>query len=760
MIPITRIARLSHPGVFTGFSWPNDLSPFGRYNVIYGWNGSGKTTISNMLRSLELRRSPSHGEVSLTILGRDVSGTEFEDQVLNIRVFNKYFIEDSVFPLSGVDVPPIFVVGKINVDKQKEVERCKALLGTTQSKLDKARSGKHDSERDLDKFCIDQAKFIKDTLRTSGPSNYNEYNKGDFKRRAEQMGRAGDSRSYELDDQIRDSLLTQHRAAPKAKIPELDYQFPDLVDLASDVANLLSTTVIASAIKSLKDDPVLSSWTYSGLELHQKRQSVKCLFCDQPIPQERLVALEAHFSAEYDNLLNKLKSKIIDVQKHIREATDLALPKAAEFYDDLSAEFVKAVDSLAQERELGIMALHRLSMALNDKMNHMFENIHFDFVHRRLDQMAVHKVAGVIRSHNQATDNFQTRIKLAREKIEAGFVAANLVELFKLQDSVKAAEDEVKAASREVELLNKEIMTLELEIIEHRQPAEELNKELRGYLGHDELQLAVKDTGYAITRNGVPATGLSEGETTAVALLYFLKSLKDRSFDLANGVVVLDDPVSSLDANALYLAFGFIRQRTKDAAQLFILTHNFALFRQIRNWFHSLTGQRKRDASLRPARFYSIECVRDGCKRCSNICTLDPLLEKYESEYHYLFARIYRSTKSPMLRPLEEYYLLPNMARRLLEAFLAFRQPNLSGELWNKVMAVEFEEPKKIRILRFLHTYSHGDVVGEPEHDPSLLAESAYVLNDLMDFIKDQDTDHFAAMKELVDPHTEPGIAD
>lgn len=34
------------------------------------------------------------------------------------------------------------------------------------------------------------------------------------------------------------------------------------------------------------------------------------------------------------------------------------------------------------------------------------------------------------------------------------------------------------------------------------------------------------------------------------------ESLQDRSFDLTHEVVVLDDPVSSLDANALYLAFG------------------------------------------------------------------------------------------------------------------------------------------------------------------------------------------------------------
>jgi wobble nucleotide-excising tRNase len=117
---------------------------------------------------------------------------------------------------------------------------------------------------------------------------------------------------------------------------------------------------------------------------------------------------------------------------------------------------------------------------------------------------------------------------------------------------------------------------------------------LKRYLGHSELQLSVEETGYAITRAGVRAEGLSEGERTAIALLYFLKSLEDRDFDLAHGVVVLDDPVSSLDQNALFAAFGFLRARTQPAGQLFILTHSFLLFRLTREWFSHLKGQDKR----------------------------------------------------------------------------------------------------------------------------------------------------------------------
>ena len=99
---------------------------------------------------------------------------------------------------------------------------------------------------------------------------------------------------------------------------------------------------------------------------------------------------------------------------------------------------------------------------------------------------------------------------------------------------------------------------------------------------------------------------------------------------------------------------------------------------------------------------------------------------------------------------LSENYVLPNLARRLLEGFLAFRMPQMSGELWKKMKDVNFDEARKTRILRFVNTHSHNDVIGEPEHDPSLLAEAGPVLLDLLMLMNTLDPGHFSAMEELV----------
>jgi wobble nucleotide-excising tRNase len=90
------------------------------------------------------------------------------------------------------------------------------------------------------------------------------------------------------------------------------------------------------------------------------------------------------------------------------------------------------------------------------------------------------------------------------------------------------------------------------------------------------------------------------------------------------------------------------------------------------------------------------------------------------------------------------------MARRLLEAFLKFRIPAESGELSNKLKHVQFDEAKKMRILRFANSYSHASSFGDVDHEPSLLGEAKSVLLDLLEMMKTEDPKHYNSMVALV----------
>ena len=99
---------------------------------------------------------------------------------------------------------------------------------------------------------------------------------------------------------------------------------------------------------------------------------------------------------------------------------------------------------------------------------------------------------------------------------------------------------------------------------------------------------------------------------------------------------------------------------------------------------------------------------------------------------------------------LEHHYGLPNVARRLIEAFLAFRFPEMSGDLAPRLDRVSIDGAKKTRILRLLNTYSHAGAITDPEHDLSLLAETQPVLLDVLEMMKAVDKDHYDGLEKLI----------
>lgn len=740
---IRRVSRLRDCGVFRDFVWPADLEEFDRFNLIYGWNGCGKTTLSRLLRSLEHRTRPSMGHAVVRIGDCDVKGGDFPGASLHIRVFNRDFVNDSVFAVGGGAVPPIFVIGKDNVEKQRRIEQLAGDLEAAQSALVSHRGRLSDAERALEKTCIDRAKLIKDTLRSPTPHKYDNYDKSNFSARAQQMAEDGDAASRRLSEADRVSLLSQHQSTPKPTVPLVRYAFPELELLAVAVSEVLSTTVVSATIPALKDDPTLAEWARSGLTLHRDRQLGSCLFCGQPLPGGCLPSLEAHFSAAYEQLMSRLGEMAGGLEAASKEAEGLRLPNRAELYDDLTAEYDNAARAVQEGLEATREFLGGLILALQDKRTRPFDRLSLNVRLPAVDGDAVERLNLVVGKHNDACAAFRARLDSARERLALDMIAEAMGDFSLSREAASHAAAEVRAAAQLVQQLSGEISALEREIRQHQQPAEELNADLRGYLGHGELQLAIKETGYAITRNEVPAQMLSEGETTAISLLYFLKSLEDRALDLQDGVVVLDDPVSSLDQNVLFAAFGYIRSRTQAAGQVLVLTHNFLFFRLVREWFKNLRGEDKK-----AYRVFMLECSPGATGRQASIRKIDQLLLDFDSEYHYLFARLHDMAMGPAKPSLEAYYSAPSIARRVVETFLAFRFPDQHGpqRLWSQMQAVPFDEAKRSRIYRFIQTHSHRDAVGDGDDDMTLLGESRAVLGDVLSFLQTADPDHISRM--------------
>jgi wobble nucleotide-excising tRNase len=94
---IRTIRSIKAFGVFNDFQWPGGLPEFKQFNLIYGWNYSGKTTLSRAFRCFEQK----------------LPHVDFPDAQVELKA------EDgTVYYLSAVDTAPVFRV--FNTDFVRE----------------------------------------------------------------------------------------------------------------------------------------------------------------------------------------------------------------------------------------------------------------------------------------------------------------------------------------------------------------------------------------------------------------------------------------------------------------------------------------------------------------------------------------------------------------------------------------------------------------------------------------------------------------
>lgn len=750
--------RLRGHRVFRDFAWPSSLHSFGQSNLIYGWNGSGKTTLSSLFAHLEKGTNLAEGEVEFEFDdARKCPGTAIADTNLPpVRVFNRDFINATI-TAAGERVDPIYYLGEASIEKQQSADRLSKERQQALERLERAKEAQKSAAGELDRFCIGSAKVIKELLAGSHNAQYTNYDKRRFKQTMEQIRTETDAKSRCLREEEEDRFRKQVVSQPKEELPLTVCEVPSFSHLSKEATGLLERSVISETLAELTQDEVLARWVQQGMTLHSEEYETEvCRFCKQSLRAERRSALDRHFNDAFSAFQHDIASSISTLEQELGRLSQIAFPDPARAYDHLQEDLTTAASHARETIETARTWLTAVRDALVEKKAAPFSAPEAGTWQSNTPsgdalREAIAALHHVLAKHNGVTGDFRNQVAEACRHLELHHAAGAWVEHAQLTNALEAAEADLPPVKEEIKRLDAEIAAIERDIVEHRRPADELNEELQAYLGRDELRFEVRETGYALTRAGQPVTHLSEGERTAIAFLYFLKSLQGKSFDLAKGVVVIDDPVSSLDENALFSAFGYMKERTKACGQLFVLTHNFGFFRQVKNWFNHLRKERVGGEKRPRARFFFLEAWKDPqAGRNSAIRPLDPLLREYESEYHYLFRRVYDEVQAiDRSSTLEHHYSLPNIARRLLEAFLAFRYPDSPNDLAKRLDRVEFDPGKKTRMLRLLHTYSHANVIGDPGHDPSALAETPSVLRDVLEMMRAADPSHYDALENL-----------
>jgi wobble nucleotide-excising tRNase len=306
-----------------------------------------------------------------------------------------------------------------------------------------------------------------------------------------------------------------------------------------------------------------------------------------------------------------------------------------------------------------------------------------------------------------------------------------------------------------INALRKRIFDNQAQISSTHKACEEINDGLSTFLGRDELTFAPNkikvddgtgnlkeiDEGYSIMRNGKPAIYLSEGEKTAIALVYFIIHLRDKDFGSSNGIVIIDDPVCSFDSNSIFQAFAILKNAIKDAKQIFILTHDFHFLKLLLNWCRRIP---KREGKKN---YFMIKNRYKNGMRCAYLSMMDKELCEFESEYHYLF-KILKKFESD--GTIAQAYPIPNIARKVLDTFLLFRVP--SGENpYDKLERIKettnFDQDKMAAVYKFTNEQSHITGSG---FDPALVPETQKVVKYLLEMIDAVAPEHYKILVESV----------
>jgi len=156
---ISKISKLKNFWIFHDFTWDKKLPEFKNFNLIYGWNRSGKTTISRVFASCErkctydqdkFKQYPENGEFEIKIDdGTTVKNTDVATNVLPIKVFNQDFIDDNISFDPSDSCKPIVYISEEDIESKKRLE---------QLKLDKITLGKTYEQAKKDKTAKEETK--------------------------------------------------------------------------------------------------------------------------------------------------------------------------------------------------------------------------------------------------------------------------------------------------------------------------------------------------------------------------------------------------------------------------------------------------------------------------------------------------------------------------------------------------------------------------------------------------------------------------
>ena len=730
---IKKLKSVSSMGVFDGYRWPTGktLNEFKRFNIIYGSNGSGKTTLSRLFSHFATGECEHFPDLKYSLEAESGTLKETNTGSVPIRVFNADYVRSNIGEVEG-ELNAIFIIGEDQKELQTELAANEKELGERKEKL-KVLTEKIGAQKKA------RGKEFTSIASQIGIATKGLTSRTYRKPQADAAYRTITEFKVCSDEELEQLRLTADQKKlddiPKIELGSIE---ADIASMSAESTKLLAETVEAVVIARLKENPEISQWVESGIGLHQ--QGSECEFCGNTVTEQRLKSLTAHFNDADKALKQRLQSLVSEYDKALSLQNHF-LPSTLQLFDEFQEDYGTLKTSLLEEVEKLKGTLAEGKSLIEEKLGSRTEEMAFGVI---LDTTALTETAArideILGQHNEKSSSFEAARASASEKIETHYLSTIEPEIGKFDEELaklSAEEEGVRNINSESEQLSLDKLQAEIKrkrglIANTQKAAEDMTRKLEVFLGRKELRFDPEGDGYRIYRKTEAAQGLSEGEKTAIAFVYFSVQLEDQDFDKTKGVVVVDDPISSLDASSTYQAFAFLKEAVKDSKQVFLLTHNFDFLKLLLNWIkHHPHARNDREYFMLKAKATS------GNDRKSWIEPMDSALTKNGSEYVFLFKQVRDYSCDGTI---ENAYPMPNIIRKVLEQFLEFMCPT-ADNIYHKLQNLSFDPVKKTALNKYANDFSHPTGKGL---DPSLVDETRHNAAHLVEMIQTVAPIHFA----------------
>lgn len=501
----------------------------------------------------------------------------------------------------------IFTLGKNAIDDMLKLDELKKRKNLRQSELNNKKSTLDKKEKEHLKYTKDFKDTIWNILLKQNEADFKEAFKG-YRRDKEKFCdevirryKINHSSPYTKEN-LKKRTLTLFSSKPET-CPVIELDLDNILKEMNDIEN---NPIWEKNIIGNQDVPIAklintldnTDWVKNG-RIYIKGNI--CPFCQQETINDNLkLQLEQFFGGEYDKDINNMFS----LKESYKYNSDILLEKLNKitennYYFNISEIEKSKLTSLISLAET---AINKNIAEIESKISEPSKKLKINLINISEIKMLIETGNKLVSKHNQMVANFNSQRSTLINDIwtflldeQEALISGYLLDVNKFEKAINGI-------SKSIQSLNNEILHLEREIVEVNknmtsvQPAvNEINRLLKAY-GFNNFQIVPspdKENSYQIQRpdGSLARNTLSEGEETFISFLYFLQLTKgatDISKISTEKILIIDDPICSLDSTILYIVSTLvkgliydIKHDCSDVKQLFIFTHNVFFHKEV-----------------------------------------------------------------------------------------------------------------------------------------------------------------------------------